>query len=241
MFIMKLIIPLLILILFFDILKRRKPQRWLWISLVLSIALFVSNRLVGGIYSVPSASMEPTLHTGDFVTGVRVSGLLDDGNILSGDILIFEAPSVPRTLYIKRVIGVPGDQVEFREDKSFYINGVLLGTKGSESETTITFHSTDSRNSSQYQFVIDKNARWIKSEGLWVVPEGHYFMAGDNRDHSWDSRYWENPPGTPKQLRGLVPYEKIVARYTSTLFNFTLFNQYDPLEGEMKVFRNYDD
>lgn len=228
---------LLVAVLGRDIIKRRKPQPWLVIALTLSVTLFVSERWVGAVYSVPTGSMQPTYKIGDYVTAVRLGGLLDDGRLMRGDVAVFKAPSVPRTLYTKRVIGIPGDLVEFGADKMYRINGKVLGNQIAEKDGFQVFTDDDERSGKPYRFVIDTRAAYVPTKGRWVIPEGYYFMAGDNRDHSWDSRYWENPPGTPKPLRGLVSIERIDARVTHKLFNFNPFNTYDALDAQMAVIR----
>ncbi|EKH6496462.1 MULTISPECIES: signal peptidase I [Enterobacterales] len=220
-----------------DVIKRRKPQPWLVIALALSVTLFVSDRWIGSIYSVPTGSMQPTYKVGDYVTAVRLGGLLDDGRLMRGDVAVFKAPSVPRTLYTKRIIGIPGDVVEFDTDKTYRVNGRVLGQKTEEKGGFLVFSACDERTGKPYRFVIDTHAAYVPTKGRWVIPEGYYFMAGDNRDHSWDSRYWENPPGTPKPLRGLVPHDRIHARVIHTLFNFNPFNNYDALDVQMAVIR----
>ncbi|MEX9997027.1 signal peptidase I [Providencia vermicola] len=220
-----------------DVIKRRKPQPWLVIALALSMTLFVSEKWVGAVYSVPTSSMQPTYKVGDYVTAVRLGGLLDDGRLMRGDVAVFKAPSVPRTLYTKRVIGIPGDVIEFDIDKTYRVNGKVLGNKTAEKDGFQVFTANDERFGKPYRFVIDTHAAYVPTKGRWVIPEGYYFMAGDNRDHSWDSRYWENPPGTPKPLRGLVSLDRIDARVTRTLFNFNPFNNYDALDVLMAVIR----
>lgn len=228
---------ILVVILARDFIKRRKPQPWLVVALALSLTLFMSEKWVGAVYSVPTGSMLPTYKVGDYVAAVRLGGLLDDGKLMRGDVAVFKAPSVPRTLYTKRIIGIPGDVIEFGADKTYRINGKVLGQKTAEKDSFLVFTANDERNGKPYKFVIDTRAAYVPTKGRWVIPEGYYFMAGDNRDHSWDSRYWENPPGTPKPLRGLVSLDRIDARVTFTLFNFNLFNTYDALDAQMAVIR----
>ncbi|WP_434526452.1 signal peptidase I [Photorhabdus asymbiotica] len=227
----------LVILLIRDGFKRRKPQPWLTLSLSLCVCLLVSNRWFSAIYRVPTASMEPTLHPGDYVSGVRFNGLLDDGKIQRGDIVVFKAPVAPRTLYIKRVIGIPGDVIEFDKNKTYRVNGKPLGTLVKTVRQYSIYSATSDRSNAPYHFVIDNKTTYVPTKGLWQIPKDYYFMAGDNRDHSWDSRYWENPPGTPKHLRGLVPYERIEARFITSLFNFLPFSHYDTMNGAMQVVR----
>ncbi len=118
--------------------------------------------------NIPSESMEQTLMTGDRVIGNRLAYKF--GNDPERfDIVIFNAPDEPSKLYIKRIIGMPGDKVVIK-DGEVYIN--------------------DDSNPLNDSFV---NGEMDKSENMeFHVPENHYFMLGDNRNESYDSRYWEN-------------------------------------------------
>lgn len=234
------IIIFLVLYLVRNRIKGVSTSQWVYVTIMFGTLYLACMQFVGGIYNVPSASMEPTLKIGDYIAGVRVGGVLDNGEIKRGDVVIFKAPSVPRTMYIKRVIGIPGDNIEFHDDKTFTVNGKTLGKLKAENDKFMIFVATDDRKGLPYEFIIDKSIPFLNAKDQWSVPKDFYFMAGDNRDHSWDSRYWENPPGTPVPLRGLVRSDKIVARYISTLFNFNLFSTYDPLEVSLKVLRNND-
>lgn len=232
---------LLICLLIKNVLQKKKPARWLYVSLSVCVIYLFSMKYLGGIYTVPSASMEPTLDVGDYIVGVRIGGLLDNGDIHRGDIVSFNAPSVPRTIYIKRVMGVPGDIVEYHQDKQFTVNGKTVGTLVSQTDHLMVFSDNAERTSQRYEFVLDKTTPFLQSKDKWVIPADYYFMIGDNRDHSWDSRYWENPPGTPKPLRGLVKKDQMQSRYIKTLFNLKLFDTYDPLETELRIIRDNDD
>ncbi|EKM7489275.1 signal peptidase I [Klebsiella pneumoniae] len=231
---------LLVLLMIKNVLQKKPPSRWVHVAIVVCVVYLFCLRFVGGIYTVPSASMEPNLDIGDYIVGVRVGGLLDNGDIKRGDIAVFKAPSVPRTLYIKRVMGVPGDVVEYHRNKEFTVNGVPVGQVISETEHLLVFRDQRERTGEDYEFVVDKSTPYLKSKDKWIIPDGYYFMVGDNRDHSWDGRYWENPPGTPKHLRGLISKDQIESRYVAKLFNLKLFDMYDPLEAELRIIRNND-
>lgn len=234
------VLVVLALLLAKNVFQKKKPARWVLVATVVCVTNLFAMRFIGGLYNVPSASMEPTLNVGDYIIGVRVGGLFDssNGDIKHGDVAIFKAPAVPRTLYIKRVVGLPGDVVEYHKNKVFTVNNMQVGKLLSETENLLVFRDWQERTGKDYEFVIDKKTPFLKSKGKWVIPKGYYFMVGDNRDHSWDSRYWENPPGTPKPLRGLVKKDQIESRYVATLFNFKLFDSYDPLEAELRIIRN---
>ncbi len=232
------VLALLIILLAKNGWQKKKPASWVYVGIAVCVIYALSMRFIGGIYTVPSASMEPTLDVGDYTVNVRVGGLLDSGDVMRGDVIAFKAPSVPRTLYIKRVLGMPGDVVQYLPNKTFTVNGKPVGSLVSETDTLMVFRDTEERTGQDYEFVIDKSTPFLKSRDEWVIPADYYFMIGDNRDHSWDGRYWENPPGTPKHLRGLVKKDQIDSRYVKTLFNFKLFDSYDPLEAELRIIRN---
>lgn len=127
-------------------------------------ALFISNFVLINA-KIPSSSMEGTIMTGDRLIGNRLAYVL--GKPHRGDVVIFYAPDQVKTLYIKRVIGMPGETVEIRDGRIF-INGSAL------------------------------REPYIKEPmdpgeiGTYTVPDGSYFLLGDNRRHSNDGRYWHN-------------------------------------------------
>jgi len=147
-------------------------------------------------YQIPSGSMLPTLTVGDFIVvnkfeyGLRLpvlgTKILDYNEPKVGDVMVFKFPDDPAIKFIKRVAGVPGDTIEYR-NKVLYINGI---------EMTQTYVNDESSNTEVYkeqmggiEHLILRNKNPGK-DGVVTVPEGHYFMMGDNRDGSNDSRYW---------------------------------------------------
>lgn len=133
----------------------------LLISLI--IATLLRNTLVASAY-VPTGSMEGAIETGSRIFINKLAYTV--AAPVRGDIVSFYCPDEPDTLYLKRIIGLPGDTIE-GIDGYVYINGQKL-----------TNDYTD----------IHLN----KNFGPFVVPEDSYFMLGDNRINSWDSRYWDN-------------------------------------------------
>lgn len=131
------------------------------------IAIFIRTFFLG-VYTIPSGSMLETLQIGDFILVNKLSYKFSDPK--HDDIVVFEYPLNPRLDYIKRVIGVPGDVIEIK-DKVVYRNGEKLEP-----------------NYVQYRsgFNLDIADNMPK----FTVPEGFYFMMGDNRDNSEDSRFW---------------------------------------------------
>ena len=161
--------------------KSRSVWRELWDYAKIIIAVFVIAFLLGHfVYinaRVPSGSMEETIMTGDRVFGNRLAYLFDDPERF--DIVVFKYPDDESQLFVKRVIGLPGETVEIKDGK-VYING---------SETPLDDSFTPETPTGDY--------------GPYVVPEGSYFMLGDNRNHSGDSRFWKQP---------YVEKEKIVGK-----------------------------
>lgn len=167
-------------------------------------------------FRIPSASMMPTLLIGDFILvnkydyGIRLpvvnTKIVDMGEPERGDIAVFRYPREPDTPYIKRIVGLPGDHIIYR-DKQLYINGQLM-----EQETLERYHSDGAAAGMNGAILRRENLMGLRHRILVdpgragrtvdrVVPEGHYFAMGDNRDHSSDSRFW-----------GFVPEENLVGR-----------------------------
>lgn len=178
---------------------------------VLLIVLVLRSFLIEP-YQIPSASMVPTLQVGDFILvnkfayGLRLpvlgTKIVDIGEPARGDVMVFIPPHDPR-YFIKRVIGLPGDVITY-ENKHLTING---------QEMPLTFLANFPPLNPQYQ-LFDENLdgvhhmvrhfTHVRSHyhgKRWVVPAGHYFMMGDNRDDSDDSRRW-----------GFVPEKNIVGK-----------------------------
>lgn len=152
---------------------------WLKILLTAAVIAFILNTFIIANSRVPSGSMENTIMTKDRVIGNRLSYLFSDPE--RGDVIIFHWPDDPtgKTFFVKRIIGLPGETVTIVDGK-VYID---------DSETPL-------------------NEPYLKEEmrgsfGPYEVPEGSYFMMGDNRNESSDSRAWKNK---------FVEKDKIVAR-----------------------------
>ncbi len=167
---------------------------------VLLVVLVVRSFVVEP-FRIPSGSMIPTLEVGDFILvnkssyGVRLpitnQRIFGDGEPERGDLAVFKYPQNPRQDYIKRVIGVPGDHIVIL-DKTLYVNGeavpqVEVGqfNEGQDWGATVL---EEQLGEVQYN-ILHYPGRTI-GDGEYRVPEGHYFMVGDNRDRSADSRSW---------------------------------------------------
>lgn len=145
------------------------------ILIVVVVVLIVNNFLLINA-KIPSESMEDTIMTGDRIFGNRLAYLFGDPQRY--DIVIFKYPDDETQLYIKRVIGLPGETVEIRDGK-VYIDG---------SETPLDDSFTPETPVGNY--------------GPYTVPEGCYFMLGDNRNYSKDSRFWQNPYVEKEKILG---------------------------------------
>lgn len=165
-------------------------------------------------FRIPSASMMPTLLIGDFILvnkyeyGIRLpvidTKIVDIGEPECGDVVVFRYPKDPDTPYIKRIVGLPGDHIVY-SDKQLYINGKLMTqetlgryhTDGAGAEMNGTILRIENLCGEEHRILVDTQVPGFKVDT--VVPPGHYFAMGDNRDHSSDSRYW-----------GFVPEQNLV-------------------------------
>ena len=164
---------------------------------VLLIVLVLRSFLVEP-FQIPSGSMRPTLEVGDFILvnkfayGLRLpvvgTKILDVGEPARGDIMVFRYPKDRETNYIKRVIGLPGDRIRY-EDKQLFINGELIETHFIARLPPMELRRED-LGRVEHNIFLTMGRQGNAGEGEWLVPEGHYFMMGDNRDNSNDSRYW---------------------------------------------------
>lgn len=190
---------------------------------VLFIVLVLRSFLVEP-FQIPSGSMKPTLEVGDFILvnkfayGIRLPVLdtkvIPVGDPQRGDVMVFRYPSDPNINYIKRVIGVPGDTIRYTSDKRLYINdqAVAESLVGEEPGTlgSVTLYR-EKLGAVEHMIRKEMTRFRIEPGKQWKVPADHYFMMGDNRDNSNDSRYW-NDPKIPKDLLGMVPDRNIVGK-----------------------------
>ncbi len=205
------------------------------------IAVFLLRSFLFEPFKIPSGSMIPTLAVGDLILvnkfhyGVRLPVLntkITEGTLpKAGDVMVFRYPPKPSLDYIKRVVGVPGDEVAYI-NKRLTINGKALDTKTVPEffeedamryfpqfeeqlgEKPHRLLNDDSRragisDAEVMDFPNRQNCRYSAEGVVCKVPEGHYFMMGDNRDNSLDSRYW-----------GFVPDKNIVGKAFFVWMNF---------------------
>ena len=156
--------------------------QWVLVILGAVILAFLIDTFVIVNAQIPSGSMENTIMTGDRVFGNRLAYKFSDPKRF--DIIIFKYPDDESQLFIKRIIGLPGETVEIH-DGNIYING---------SDTPLED--------------VDIKEPMEGSFGPYTVPEGCYFVMGDNRNNSRDSRYWENTFVSEDEILG-----KAVFRY----------------------------
>jgi signal peptidase I len=218
--------------------KRRsaeKPQPW-WVEYSISffpviLIVFLLRSFLVEPFKIPSGSMIPTLLVGDFILvnkfayGIRIPvwnrkvlGIGDPGR---GDVMVFRYPEDPSYDYIKRVVGLPGDRVEYR-NKRLTINGQPVPVRRvedylSRERMQFTPRFIERLGGVEHEVLVEddapafvpmarafpfsENCTYNMNGMACTVPPGHYFMMGDNRDNSADSRVW-----------GFVPDENIVGK-----------------------------
>ena len=174
-------------------------------------------------FRIPSDSMMPTLYDGDFIFvskysyGLRLpvtnTLLIPTGTPQRGDVIVFRLPPNPKINYIKRLVGLPGDRVRVDENNQLYVNDVLM------KQTPGPIYKGPKQNMWNYAGVptayeqlgakrhLIMFAKGGVTSGEWVVPAGHYFFMGDNRNNSKDSR-WQDDPEAP----GFVPEQNLVGK-----------------------------
>lgn len=190
---------------------------------VLLIVLLLRS-FIAEPFRIPSSSMLPTLEVGDFILvnkfayGIRLpvshTQIVPVGEPERGDVIVFRYPKNPEVDYIKRVIGVPGDTIEWN-NKSLRINGekiehIPVGQYEARDQRNLvhqTFRLTEKLDDKSHDMLIVPERGG--PVGRITVPEGQYFVMGDNRDMSNDSRSW-----------GLVTEDHLVGRAMLVWFHF---------------------
>lgn len=193
---------------------REKTVSW-WVDLARSLfpvilAVLLIRSFIVEPFRIPSGSMIPTLLPGDFILvnkfayGLRLpvvhTLILGIGKPDRGDVAVFRYPKNPSQDYIKRVIGLPGDIVHY-EHKKLYINGELVPQEliGRYPPEPAAILKMEHLEGADHKILLYPNAP--SGSFTFRVPEGEYFVMGDNRDRSSDSRYW-----------GTVPAENLVGK-----------------------------
>ncbi len=204
------------------------------------LIVFVLRSFLVEPFKIPSGSMIPTLVVGDFILvnkytyGIRIpvinKKVVEIGRPKRGDVMVFRYPEDPSLDYIKRVIGLPGDRVAYL-NKKLSINGVELPRRpladylhrerihysrqfmervGDVEHAILLEDDAPASIPPMTEFPFRENCSYNSEGVVCTVPQGHYFMMGDNRDSSADSRVW-----------GFVPDENIVGRAFFIWFNFS--------------------
>ena len=220
-------------------LRRSRPagakQPW-WVEYSVSffpviLIVFLLRSFLVEPFKIPSSSMVPTLLVGDFILvnkftyGIRLpvvnKKVVEIGSPHRGDVMVFRYPEDPSLDYIKRVVGLPGDRLEYR-NKRLTINGTQVPMRQiddylSKERMQFSRRYLETLNGVEHEILLDEDAPAFVAPsrafpyagncnynmgGLaCTVPPGHYFAMGDNRDNSSDSRVW-----------GFVPDENIVGK-----------------------------
>lgn len=196
--------------------KRGRDPRSGWMTSLQSlavtvvIAVFVITFLVQA-FQIPSESMQNTLLIGDYLLVDKVvyghdglwGPLLPYRDVQRGDIIVFRYPVHPVQHFVKRVVGVPGDRIRL-EGRRLQVNGrpieedyAVYSARGSRGERFPALDSPASHIDAEWWHEMPR----LVEDGELIVPEGRYFVLGDNRDQSLDSRYW-----------GFVPRENVIGR-----------------------------
>ncbi|MEM7432807.1 MAG: signal peptidase I [Pseudomonadota bacterium] len=172
-------------------------------------------------FRIPSGSMQPTLYNGDFIFvtkysyGLRLpvsnTRVLDTGSPERGDVVVFRNPQDPTVNYIKRVIGIPGDVVRY-ERHNLTINGESIPYEKHPEWSAASPRFVEQLGEREHEILITNELRTLR-DGQWTVPEGQFFMMGDNRDNSQDSR-----------VIGLVPESHLVGEAVRIWLHFVPWN-----------------
>lgn len=206
--------------------------------------VFVLRSFIFEPFRIPSGSMLPTLKSGDFILvnkfqyGIRLpiinKKIIPLQNPKAGDVLVFKYPVDTSIDYIKRVVGLPGQTIRY-ENSQLYVDGQAItstayGQYFEPDQSTYVSELTESWGEKQHNILLNthraqqympitrfpfiENCSYSRQAVECVVPEGQYFVMGDNRDNSLDSRYW-----------GFVPDENVVGRAFFIWMNFSEFGR----------------
>ena len=180
-----------------------KKGRWITEFIVIVIIVLLIRTFVAQAYNIPSGSMKPTLLVGDFILVNKLVYRFSEPQ--RGDIVVFKYPIDPNIDFIKRIIALPGEEVEVRNNQVF-INGKPLPLievgRGEENGVRKVIYEEVLPEGIKHKVQFYEDFPFSKRDfGPVVVPPNHYFVMGDNRDNSEDSRYW-----------GFVPRENIVGK-----------------------------
>jgi signal peptidase I len=204
------------------------------------LVVFLLRSFLFEPFKIPSGSMIPTLMVGDLILvnkfhyGVRLpvinKKIVENNPVKRGDVMVFRYPVDPRLDYIKRVVGLPGDQLSY-VNQQLSINGqpvrtVPLGDFYDDESLRYAPQFSEKLGDVEHRILVDpkrpsytgpdpkrfpmaENCRYVAEGVTCTIPAGHYFLMGDNRDNSQDSRFW-----------GFVPDQNIVGKAFFVWMNF---------------------
>jgi signal peptidase I len=180
-----------------------KKGRWITELIVIVMIVLLIRAFVAQAYNIPSGSMKPTLLVGDFILVNKLVYRFSEPR--RGDIVVFKYPIEPKIDFIKRIVALPGEEVEVRNNQVF-INGKPLPLievgRGEENGLRKVIYEEVMPEGIKHKVQFYEDFPFSKRDfGPVVVPPNHYFVMGDNRDNSEDSRYW-----------GFLPKENVVGK-----------------------------
>jgi signal peptidase I len=196
--------------------KQGKPVWREWVESIVVIVLFavVIRSFIIAPFKIPSSSMVPTLEVGDYLFvsrynyGFRIP--FTDVQFLAseakrGDVVVFDYPEDRSKDYIKRIVGIPGDTIEYNKN-ILYVNGQKMELEELGTHTYVMGDNSSDISNRYAEKLLGVEHDVLRKQysirdGKWKVPAGHYFMLGDNRNNSRDSRFW-----------GFVPQEYLVGK-----------------------------
>jgi len=169
-----------------------KKGRWITELIVIVMVVLIIRVFVAQAYNIPSGSMKPTLLVGDFILVNKLVYRFSEPQ--RGDIVVFKYPIDPNIDFIKRIVALPGEQVEVKNNQVF-INGKPLPLtevgRGEENGVRKFIYEEVMPEGIKHKVQFYEDFPFSKRDfGPVVVPPNHYFVMGDNRDNSEDSRYW---------------------------------------------------
>jgi signal peptidase I len=169
-------------------------------------------------YVVPSASMEPTILPGDFLVVSKLPGARRD--LTRGDLAVFRSVDAAKRMQVKRIVGLPSDTIRM-QDGVLFVNGQAVPEPYVQRpDLHNDYYDPAFDWQRQYVTGLDLPASYHPTRDTWgplVVPDGHYFILGDNRDHASDSRYWGFLPHKNVQGRPAIIYYSYDREATSLL------------------------